>query len=223
MMEKTMHESSVTATKTPDVLDSRIGWKPEITNIPDDRTWTQLPEQGDKNPEVARPQEHISPKISEQENDLRCSFLPKTGGEWEGERGDGKWKPNPDAVPPKQNPEEKTWEEILSKYGIDGIEFKDGEPDFSPIAEETIEIDDFTTDRTDNFSQADQKLADKWNSETKDGRNDWTAQDIAAYRKENGLTWHERGDMKTMDLVPSEVHNNIPHAGGISTKKSANA
>ncbi len=146
-------------------------------------------------------------------------FLPSSNGSWEGEKGDSTWKPDPDHVPPKSNPEGETWEKIEGKYGMDGVKFKDGEPDFSEIAEATVEIDDFTENRVENFAQADSKLAEKWNAEGRDGRTDWTARDVAAYRKENNLTWHERSDMKTMDLVPSEVHNNIPHAGGISARK----
>lgn len=146
-------------------------------------------------------------------------FLPSSNGSWEGEKGDSTWKPDPDYVPPNSNPEGKTWKEIEDKYGMDGVKFKDGEPDFSEIAEATVEIDDFTGNRFENFAQADSKLAEKWNAEGRDGRTDWTARDVAAYRKENNLTWHERRDMKTMDLVPSEVHNNIPHAGGISAWK----
>ena len=146
-------------------------------------------------------------------------FLPSSNGSWEGEKGDSTWKPDPDCVPPKSNPEGKTWVEIEDKYGMYGVKFKDGEPDFSEIAEATVEIDDFTGNRFENFAQADSKLAEKWNAEGRDGRTDWTARDVAAYRKENNLTWHERRDMKTMDLVPSEVHNNIPHAGGISAWK----
>lgn len=146
-------------------------------------------------------------------------FLPRSNGSWEGDEGDSIWKPDPDYVPLKSNPEGKTWEEIEDKYGMDGVKFKDGEPDFSEIAEATVEIDDFTENRFENFAQADGKLAEQWNAEGRDGRTDWTARDVAAYRKENNLTWHERSDMKTMDLVPSEVHNNIPHAGGISARK----
>jgi len=33
-------------------------------------------------------------------------------------------------------------------------------------------------------------------------------------------TWHERSDCKTMDKVPTEVHGNIRHSGGISEVKS---
>lgn len=145
--------------------------------------------------------------------------LPQSNGEWEGEPGNSEWRPDPDYVPQKNNPEGKTWGEIMEREEIDGIRYENGEPDFSEVAHDTVEIDDFSTDRNGNFAQADTKLAEKWNQEAKDGRTDWTPKDVEDYRRKNNLTWHERSDMKTMDLVPRDVHNNIPHSGGISVAK----
>ena len=146
-------------------------------------------------------------------------FLPREGGEWSGDVGDSTWYPNRDDIPKRPPNNELTWGEILDKYDIDGIEFKDGEPDFSTVSEGTVEIDDFTEDRNANFTQADENLAEKWTNEAKDGK-EWSPQDVKEYRKENQLSWHERSDMKTMDLVPQEVHGNVPHSGGISAVKS---
>ena len=73
-----------------------------------------------------------------------------------------------------------------------------------------MKIDNFTTERNMNFPQADEKLAEKW---------ECTPREVANWRKENGHTWHECKDCQTMQLVPSEVHNNIPHEGGISVAK----
>ncbi len=147
-------------------------------------------------------------------------MLPENGGVWEGEKGDSIWKPNRDEIPKKPPGNDETWGEILDKYGVEGIEFKDGEPDFTPFAEGTVEIDDFTEDRNANFTQADEQLAEQWTAEGKDGK-EWSAQDIKDYRKENNLSWHERSDTKTLDLVPQEVHGNVPHSGGISVIKNS--
>jgi hypothetical protein len=141
--------------------------------------------------------------------------IPKSDGCWTGQPGNSTWRPNPESIPQKWNPENSTWQEILDKYDIDGIEFKDGEPDFSKVAEDSVEIDEYSTDRDDNYDAADQKLAEKWTAEQKDGKS-WSAEDIAQYRKDNQLSWHERNDMKTMELVPREIHLNVPHSGGIS-------
>jgi hypothetical protein len=134
----------------------------------------------------------------------------ENNGSWEGDRGNSKWIPNPDFVPNKANPEGKTWSEILDKYGIDGINYKDGEPDFSEISKGTVEIEPFSDSRTDNFDKADIELVKQRGC---------SPEEVAKWRKENGYTWHECKDMKTMQKVPSEVHNNIPHSGGISEAK----
>jgi hypothetical protein len=143
----------------------------------------------------------------------RIKNCPREGGRWDGERGNSTWIPDPDAIPQKANPERKTWREILEKYGIDGIPFKDGEPDFSEISRGNVEISPFTDSRTDNFDKADIELAKQKGC---------TPEEVAKWRKENGYTWHECKDMKTMQKVPSEVHNNIPHSGGISESKKGN-
>ena len=154
-----------------------------------------------------------------EKNALKYKNIPQTGGRWSGEPGNSKWIPNRDTIPKQPYGNEKTWGEILDEYNIDGIEFKEGEPDFTIVSKATIEIEDFTEERDSNFYQADNNLANKWSELNKDGKKDWSISDIRQYRKENKLTWHERSDMKTMDLVPQEVHNNIPHSGGISKKK----
>ena len=132
------------------------------------------------------------------------------GGHWKGERGDSEWRPDGDYIPGKSNPEGKTWKEILEKYGIEDIPFKDGEPDFREICKGEVEIEPFSDARTDNFDKADIALAKQRGC---------SPEEVAKWRKENGYTWHERKDMKTMQKVPSEVHNNIPHSGGISEAK----
>jgi len=131
-------------------------------------------------------------------------------GHWEGERGNSKWLPDRDYVPGKANPENKTWGDILDKYGIDGILFKDGEPDFSEISKGTVEIKPFTDNRTDNFDKANIELAKQRGCKP---------EEVEKWMKENGYTWHECKDMKTMQKVPREVHNNVPHRGGISESK----
>ncbi|WP_426709741.1 HNH endonuclease [Cetobacterium sp. SF1] len=138
--------------------------------------------------------------------------LPKNDGKWSGSRGNSTWIPDRDKIPSGRatNYEGQSWGKILDNHKIDGISFKDGEPDFRPIAKETVRIDNFTERRSKNFLQADEKAAKKLNC---------SPEDIRKLRQEHGYTWHERRDCRTMDLVPSEVHNNIPHSGGISEKK----
>lgn len=156
--------------------------------------------------------EYDKPLILTFDNMRNCP-IDGNNGRWDGERGDSRWYPEPDFIPGKSNPEGKTWSEILEKYGIDHIPFKDGEPDFSEISRGNVEIEPFSDSRTDNFDKADIELAKQKGC---------TPEEVAKWRKENGYTWHECKDMKTMQKVPSEVHNNVPHSGGISEAKKGN-
>ena len=143
------------------------------------------------------------------------SLVPRSGGKWEGVEGNSRWRPDPEVVPGDRNgtnPEQQTWGDILSEYNIDSIPFKDGNPDFSEISRGTVEIDDFTDDRATNFAQADEKLAEQRGC---------SPEEVAKWRKENHCTWHELNDQRTMELVPTKVHGNIPHSGGISEYKSS--
>lgn len=140
--------------------------------------------------------------------------LPRNGGEWSGEPGDSEWKPDPAVEPGDRhgtNPEHKTWEQIMKEYDFESIPFRDGEPDFSEVSKGEVQIDDFTEDRQSNFDQADEKLAEQRGC---------TPEEVAKWREEHKYTWHECKDCKTMQKVPTEVHGNVPHSGGISETKS---
>lgn len=158
----------------------------------------------------------IDKPIAKELDEVKGCPIEGNGGHWEGERGNSKWFPNRDEIPknPLTNPDGLTWGQILDKYGIDGIEFKNGEPDFSPVAKGTVEIDHFTDNRYGkggNFDQACERLAEQRGC---------TKEEVKAWMQENKYTWHERSDCKTMDKVPTEIHGNIRHSGGISEAKA---
>ena len=135
----------------------------------------------------------------------RKELADRSNGDWDGEPGNSKFHP--------EKPEAK---DALKKYDQDGIDYSDGEPDFSKVSESTVEIDDMTSVRVHNFNQADEKCAEQWNKEKRDDRNNWTGRDVAEWRKENKYSWHERLDMKTMDLVQRDVHEECKHYGGVA-------
>lgn len=158
----------------------------------------------------------IDKPIAKELDEVKGCPIEGNGEHWEGERGNSKWFPNRDEIPknPLTNPDGLTWGQILDKYGIDGIEFKNGEPDFSPVAKGTVEIDHFTDNRYGkggNFDQACERLAEQRGC---------TKEEVKVWMKENKYTWHERSDCKTMDKVPTEIHGNIRHSGGISEAKA---
>lgn len=148
------------------------------------------------------------------ENAARSVLMPRNGGKWSGEPGNSTWNPDRESEPGDRhgtNPEHKKWGEILDEYGIDGIRFDGGEADFSEVAKGTVEIADFTDDRDINFTQADEKLAEARGC---------TPEEVAEWRKENAYTWHECKDLSTMQKVPTKVHGNISHSGGIAEYKA---
>ena len=135
------------------------------------------------------------------------------GGHWSGERGNSKWEPDNDTVPEndRTNPERLAWKDILAKYDTDGVNFKDGKPDFSEFSKGNVKIDDFTKERDENFAQADEKLAEQKGC---------LPEEVEKWRKENKYTWHECEDCATMQKVPTEIHGNVSHHGGISEFKA---
>ena len=173
----------------------------------------------------AQEYEHKSAEEKEalrEESHLNC---PRENGQWkdgEESRGESKWIPNRDYVPPDNgkgnNPEGKTMGQIMDENGIDGITYKNGEPDFSDVSYGEVEIEDFSDNRTDNFRKADTEYAERHNKEHPD--DPMTPGDVKdIYREQNKLTWHEHRDCSTMEMVPREIHANFSHRGGVSESK----
>lgn len=133
-------------------------------------------------------------------------------GKWAEGRGESDFIPNDEEV-----------KDILGKHDKDCISYRDAIPDFSEVAVSTVEIDDMTENRADNFRQCDEKCAEQWNKEKRDGRTDWSPRDVKEWRQENGYSWHERNDMKTCDLVPTKVNDYFGHLGGVSECRKRDA
>lgn len=107
--------------------------------------------------------------------------------------------------------------DILKNYGTDYVKYDiHGEPDFSPFVKTEVKISNMSNRRlgTDgNFRSAAEKLVgSEWAKEK--GLNSVSA--IENYCKKYNLTWHEKRDGVTMQLIPREVHEKFPHLGGIS-------
>ena len=144
-------------------------------------------------------------KISE--NIKNCP-IEGHNGHWEGDRGFSRWVPDAESTPAKNNPDQLNWKSINDKYGIkEGISYSEGEPNFSELAKNTIELDLPETDRSIVFNEADIKAAQQRGC---------TPKEVRAWRNANGHTWHECRDGVTVQKVPSLVHGNMPHLGGHS-------
>lgn len=150
-----------------------------------------------------------------------------------GERGDSLFTPNSaEAL------------ELLEEYEQEGVDYKNGYPDFSPFTlHDTpwgaypcqVEIGHMTGNRNNpaweygrrdsaydigselgNFAQADIALAEQM---SRDLGEEITPDMIADYRKD-GLTWHEVEDLHTMQLLPRGLHSACPHTGGAGIAKT---
>jgi len=169
---------------------------------------------------------------------------PKTGGTWTGERGNSVFKPDLDKAPNVFNYDPpKTWRDIIKGNkdfihkdknipeniknrlndvydriinGDEGIPFKDGDIDLNKLSITDVEIKDFTADRYygGNMDKADILASEKFNM---------SPEEFYKWRNDNELMWHECSDRKTMSLISHDIHDNIPHTGGISEQKAINA
>lgn len=150
----------------------------------------------------------------------RTPSIENPNGKWSGDRGESMFIPIADRV-----------REILRNKGLEGINYKDGIPDFNPISEAKVTIQGMSQHRLSqmgengerivaNYEKADTECAKAWNLEQRDGKDDWTHQDVKKWREANEYTWHEHNDMKTCSLVPTEVHKVCSHLGGVSEIKN---
>ena len=136
-------------------------------------------------------------------------YTPKSGknGNWDGERGDGKW------IPTKDSPLDKALKEYNQKHKtkINHLEYKDGFPDyddFIPVVngkKARVEIPQKGGDK--DFGPADDAMREML------GDPNWT--------RPKDYTWHHKEDGVTMELVPTPIHGfpESGHLGGTSTVK----
>jgi hypothetical protein len=133
--------------------------------------------------------------------------LPRNNGTWEGEPGNSDWA--------SDNPE------VLRITGDGRVQFVDGEPVLAPYAEETSIIGNMTGENGPDFRGARDALMDQY-----PGR--WRNRTHLAAWEGGGVpdnwgnalaeqhTWHHEPDLETMSLVPTALHENVPHIGGAS-------
>lgn len=126
-------------------------------------------------------------------------------------RGDGPWDPS------KSGLNKDKVAEIEKVTGGKPVQWKDGNPDFSDytlkargadgkVVDASVEIKlDPTGNREADFIEARKQMAERLGTER--------------YKEPNGWTWHHKEDGTTMELVPSGLHNNVPHSGGVSVAK----
>ncbi|OMF84001.1 hypothetical protein BK147_33580, partial [Paenibacillus sp. FSL R7-0337] len=125
--------------------------------------------------------------------------LPRTGGKWEGEPGNGKWYSD--------------HSEVKEVIGDEPIIFKDGKPDFSRWSNYELEFELGQLNGTD----ADFKLVYNRLVELGLAKNKTQAK---ALLKSQGLTPHHLSNTE-IQMIPSKLHGNIPHKGSASEMRNA--
>ncbi|MEM6295413.1 MAG: RHS repeat-associated core domain-containing protein [Myxococcota bacterium] len=118
--------------------------------------------------------------------------LPRSNGRWQGLPGDGKWY--------STNPE------VLKVTKGEPIVFKNGRPDFSPWAVDTLPFEPgVLTGKKSDFGKVYAKMA----AERKDLKNAKAAQE---WLKQNNLTPHHKTET-VIELIPTPLHGNTAHTG----------
>ena len=149
--------------------------------------------------------------------------IPVSGGRWTGEAGNSLWIPDDSMVPPDKgynNIHQKTWRQIKSENGIQGINFVDGRVDFSPVTKYEVDFDwekelggdgirylVETGDRQYLHEAAFSILASTLGK---------SVEEVKQIKESLNLVWHEEPDCATLQLVVREVHDNIRHFGGVA-------
>lgn len=188
-----------------DASDLEIGEKLESDRLPD-----EIGEEAEA--------EKLPDEVKEFDEGSQYFHCPVSHGKWEGKRGDSKWIPDKNYIPPEKsknpnkpysNPGNLTNGELMAKYKIDGVIFKNGYPNFSEISKGNVQIENFKIGKSKakehNFMSADLKLAEEKGC---------SPYEVEKWRKENNYTWHECEDKRTLQKVPNEIHANVSHMGG---------
>jgi len=98
------------------------------------------------------------------------------------------------------------------------VRFKDGYPVFDRYTEQTVHLEKMSGGDVD-FILADRELARRYGRLKADGTpNQRWAED---YRRLTAQTWHHHQDGVRMQLVPTNLHKRIPHAGGASRARAS--
>lgn len=110
---------------------------------------------------------------------------------------------------------------LLKKFNLKGINYIEAMADFRNCSLITVCLEHMSILRYKNFSECDRLCAERWNSINYLNCSTWTKSKVRKYRKSNCLSWHERNDRITCDLVPTKINAFFLHLGGISECKYA--
>ncbi len=160
------------------------------------------------------------------DNSVMAAHLPHNGT-WENpdNPGNGMFRLDDDYIVKPGGDDSKaiTGAELKDKYGIEGVNYKGNDPDFTPFVDKTlgaVDVSHMPTERTGAGGSYDVAIRDI--IDRSDGRFK-TKSDVLDYMKENGITLHETADRKHILPIPTEINSAFSHTGGISKQQSVEA
>lgn len=132
--------------------------------------------------------------------------IPKNSkrGTWTGENGKSRYIPS-------EIDENKSVNDFLKDNEVDGIDYNNGKPDLYLLADATVKISN-DKNELDDSEKIYEALAEQFNNNEKDGRNNWTTEEAKDYcedpNKHNGfrLVPHKVDDA-TCDFVREDVYS----------------
>ena len=142
------------------------------------------------------------------------SHTPINNGEWSGERGNSMWRPTNKAVI-----------NDLQFYGdgVEGIEYRNGYADFSPVKVYECRLHNQLYYRDDEYQFVDctmelrEHLRAYPNTYVMSYFDDTQLSAIArGQARIPGYTWHHDVQAGLIQLVPTSIHSTCPHYGGQS-------
>jgi RHS repeat-associated protein len=132
---------------------------------------------------------------------LRRDRLPRTKGKWSdpSKPGDSDWNSNK--------------KKVKDVTGGCGVPFKNGRPDFSKWSKGELKFKKGQLDgSSDDFDKVYQALG-KQKGISKTAAKNWLSKE--------GLTPHHLDD-RTIQLIPTDLHKNVPHTGSASDMRNCN-
>lgn len=126
--------------------------------------------------------------------------LPRNNGKWKGEPGEGLWYSNKPEVKKITNNE--------------GVEFKKGRPNFTPWSQGKLVFEKGSLNGTSkDFNLVYEQIQKQYNLPSKNA--------AKKLLKQAGVTPHHKSDT-LIELVPTDLHKNVPHVGSASDLRGGN-
>ena len=139
----------------------------------------------------------------------RLYLVSLTDAEFTGTEKDFLMKPNLDS------PKGREALRRMQEFGVNEIRCVKGVVDFSTVSAAQTTIEGMTSDLDKNKRLGFKAFAEQFNNERPlpNGEH-WDEAKVKEFAQENELEFHECSDMRTVQLVPREIHRYFKHYGG---------